>query len=752
MTVNSSLNAYSDCTIEGHSSVSEPPETPAPVFAVRAFKTALFGTPHLDYSKEGKPEPLVQSKRAERDEISAEEMFPAIVKRTSQTPKSHNTAMPKQDLFASPTKGILLTPGTGATRRKTVSFGALAIDGCGISDLAKSEEVLGTTASNTSDLWDLRDCNSDRHGQTKLTETLFKARNEMAAKQQPVEIADCRAPTLQDRLSHVRLTDGVHGNGSETVVEETIDVNKPCSRSGQHWKAEYEKYQEKSNQEMKKIIRYSQVAKSYAAKKDTEAMDLGEKLRKQLVEVAAMESKVAELAAQLATGSSQGRDESFHTGKLVNELAEQTALAMRYKQKAERNKAAILAKGSAIMAMDSPERDSDGLENQADPPGSAIDRGELSHQLKQMTFLRRELARFQCTVTAAEDKAAKLEEENLALKKKLARVKDEMGSYEIRRCAREEKHKQREKKLEAQKLEYKKRLAQMQVQLEYGKVLRSGEQRVRAEQKGPGETNDSLPKSSIPPDTHGSKEAEGRDGTAHNGEASKIVTESPRTLNGAPKASQDIENTEAELTAKYGVDIWVVEDEADIGINDSAKATASSQRRAKHQGTGLEKHRANIALKEINHNVIGGPALPKPASPLDRPDMTLEKNHELMVPSPPPILPSPEATISPATKKTYERRATVSSTRPSMVNIACSPAKQFPPRGLRQNAVTLSHPTAAAIDLALCRSSARLSSSRASSLRSTLPPDRAAAAKARLERRNADKRRLKEKGKENARP
>ncbi|KAL9099585.1 MAG: hypothetical protein Q9187_009476, partial [Circinaria calcarea] len=41
-------------------------------------------------------------------------------------PNFTNTIKPKPDLFASPAKGILLTPGTAAVRRKTVSFGTLA--------------------------------------------------------------------------------------------------------------------------------------------------------------------------------------------------------------------------------------------------------------------------------------------------------------------------------------------------------------------------------------------------------------------------------------------------------------------------------------------------------------------------------------------------------------------------------------------------------------------------------------------------
>lgn len=729
---------------EGQSYASEPPETPAPVFAVRAFKTALFGTPHPDFCEQIDQKPLVQPKSAEDDnEIPLEEESPLKSRRISPILKTLGTPMAKQDLFASPAKGILLTPGTGATRRKTVSFGALTIDACGKSGLGKSIEVSGVTSGDASDLWDLRDSNSDQRGQTELTKTLFKARNEIATKKGPGEATETRPSTSQEWSSYDREKD----KNSKMDVDETIDLNKPCSQSGQHWKAEYEQYHEKSNREMKRIIRYSQVAKSYAARKDTEAMDLGEKLREHSIKVTSMEAKVARLAAQLATGVSQDGDEASHAEKIVSELAEQTALAMRYKQKAEKYQGRIRAKRSGGKAINPLEPDSDDFEAQVASDRDAIDGRETPHQLQEMASLRDELGKFRRRVTAAEDKVARLEEENATLKKSLARVKESMGSYEIRRRAREEYHEQKEAKLKAQKLEYKKHLAQTQAELDQHKVPQLCGQRVSKERKDLREDIEPLSKSSR------LGESGMDDGIGHKNRASEKGTIGPRQPSQASTAANEIESTSAKLKAKQAIDIWSLEGEGDVRMESVAKASGSPKRQDKRYDTEQDMNKAMLALKEVVHNVVKGTAFPDPASPSENPNtvLYLEKTHDAINSSLPPVLPSPEAPIQSTFQEIRDRK--VSSPRPSIVNFASGPSKLFAPGRVRQNAVTSSHRTTAAIDLAIRRSgSARIPSSRASSLRSTLPPDRAAAAKARLEQRNSEKRRQQVKEKENARP
>jgi hypothetical protein len=85
---------------------AELPETPAPVFAARALKSAIFGAP------DPQEDETFYEGEDESEDIT-----------TQDTAQGMSRSM-------SPTKpqGILLTPGTGTTRRKTVSFGNEVVD------------------------------------------------------------------------------------------------------------------------------------------------------------------------------------------------------------------------------------------------------------------------------------------------------------------------------------------------------------------------------------------------------------------------------------------------------------------------------------------------------------------------------------------------------------------------------------------------------------------------------------------------
>ena len=114
---------------------TEPPATPAPLFAVRAFRSALFGAPEEAPLNEAEG---VRNGRATAGSLaaSAENVAvpsqDAILKSAAPVPRHDLKRMAtQQQSLPSPTKptGILLTPGVGASRRKTVSFGFPASDG-----------------------------------------------------------------------------------------------------------------------------------------------------------------------------------------------------------------------------------------------------------------------------------------------------------------------------------------------------------------------------------------------------------------------------------------------------------------------------------------------------------------------------------------------------------------------------------------------------------------------------------------------
>jgi hypothetical protein len=215
----------------------EPPDTPAPQFAVKAFKQALFGTPA--------PPERSPAKKIEK-------------KTKSEAPNSTNTVLPppkENALSTSPSKqpgGILMTPGTASKGRKTVSFGAHVVDnegkrgGTGRSGIPN--DCPGKFPSPWTPGTELQkvDPASDTRPRTKLTAALYNARSTGQSGQKPKAKDD---------------------------ADITMDMGTPRSESGKYWKEQYETYAERSQKEVKKLLVKQQIAKNYAKKKDTEAME-----------------------------------------------------------------------------------------------------------------------------------------------------------------------------------------------------------------------------------------------------------------------------------------------------------------------------------------------------------------------------------------------------------------------------------------------------------------------------------------------
>ncbi|KAL8741145.1 MAG: hypothetical protein Q9190_006215 [Brigantiaea leucoxantha] len=445
----SSLQAY---LTEGQSSIEEP-ETPAPVFAVRAFKTALFGTPaprrHNESS--GKVEapaqqhPRVQVLSHPRAEENKEE-------------KRDGTPLEKKiDPPISPAKGILLTPGTSITRRKTVSFGSLA-GGDGQKKLESTVAIAPSAHDfeKTPVIVAGSDAKDEKpQQQTNLTKAQFQAQLDAS------KIRLSRQTALELEQQDKRRFDvgiDIKTPPNETEVEQpsgeaTIDLSRPCSKSGRHWKAEFEKYHKKSGREMKQIIKYGQTVKAYAERKDQEATALNEKLKHELQRCAAMEAKVSSLATKLAASRDQGTCSTADQHKLVSDLAKQTALAIRYKQKAERYRAAASkqryqskkAGDESRFAYD--KEDTVNLITEVDEIANPLIQDREPEGEKE----KRELTQYQDQISVAEEKAAKLESENSKLKDMLRRVKKEMKNYDNRRQRQESGFKRQTEKLQDEK-------------------------------------------------------------------------------------------------------------------------------------------------------------------------------------------------------------------------------------------------------------------------------------------------------------
>jgi len=534
-----------------------------------------------------------------------------------------------------------------------------------------------------------------------LTRTLIELSKQKRTKEQTSAGTDVQEKIDEYAPSIDFRTDSVMGANADV----TVDLNQPRSRSGQHWKTEYDQYHRRSNREMRKIIKYGQNVKSYAVKKDSEATSLREKLKKGLAKLAATEAKVKKLATELSNAQFQGPNGESDQSRLVSELAQQTSLTIKYKQRADQFRAVLQEQGS-------PET--------FEEPQKNLDAEGKSDALSEVASIRVNLDTLRATATAAENQATKLEKENAALKHSLARVKEEMMSYETRRQAREERLQKREAKHKAAREECERRLAQLTI--DHENLLQvSGElpvvdimAEVQSIQKEAGMQD--LYESQTAPEAN---------------RVHKNDIENAQPLQSDEQGSTPYLSPRKRRLQKPTVDIWTL----------SSPREDENQAPSSKEPTELPpfsvKHEIHRTLKEIDQNLI-----PKQQSEITQHLEFLSSKPKMSSQMSAPILPQLSSTMPSATRRMHNRRTTISSPRPSMISLAPSPAKLLQPSQTSKienmgpkPSVTTTGRSASLISRAGSRKNT-MGSGRVSSL----SLERAEAAKARLARRSAEKR------------
>ncbi|KAL8779086.1 MAG: hypothetical protein Q9213_007114 [Squamulea squamosa] len=625
--------------------VDEPPETPAPVFAVRAFKTALFGTPHPNQSQET----VVQhSPRAK-----------FLTPKTGN--KTHTLRAQRTTPLVSPAKGILLTPGTATTRRKTVSFGSL-----------EKSNILAAGASPT------KSEAEDIVVQPDRAKDSFKAQLDIS-KQRLREHDLSTDATTSDVLvlDTVKQHEGspVQLDIGNTTADVTVDLTKPRSQSGQHWKAEYERYQKNSDRELRKVIQHGQKVKSYAEKKDTEATELQGKLKRELAKCAAMETKVSKLATQLANKKKIGTEGSGEQEALINDISRQTALAVRHKQKAERYRTAIKQQKSSSLGHDYDEDSKEAEDSTTDALSMNIPAADDAKGDSELSSLRAELCAFRLKLSIAEEKAAKLEATNAKLTKNFLRVKDEMNNYDARRIRKETRLKERIELLVAEKDASEAKFKHLAT--EHEDLLR------RIDEPLLESNRDSInsKRSSVLPGEH----RKSRLATILDRPTEHAIN----TVSTADSEARSTQHAQKAASRVPAIDIWTT---------DSPSATGDMTPPAAEPAINLSSiavsEATHEALREIDRNSVSEHQSVN-GFPPDTPRPTLE-HLATMDSHLQPDFPSSGPTS--AAKRMAERKNTIASPRPSMVSLASSAGR---------------------------------------SRIGELPPDRAAAAKARLAQRKS---------------
>jgi len=728
--------------------VEDAPDTPAPQFAIRALKSAFIGTP---YAKQSIKRSLYQTDSKEAVEIDKAEAHPGS-KEGQGSPSGRRRRL-KNDLLSSPAKGILVTPGTAANKRKTVSFGDFAVGAKDRFDLftgpiiaaANQEESTAIRVIATESL-------RDQEVQSSLTKLSFETQLE-ASKRRIGRDAKTQNNVVDAKPAEGRGPPGANtasqGIPQEQVRDMTIDLNVPFSRSGKHWKGEYDQYHRKSNREMRRLIQHGQTIKSYAQKKDSEATGLYQKLDKELAKVASMEARVSELAVELANVRSRGAHENIDPSQLMTDLAKQTATAIKSKQKAERYKAALRAYDVAeaspgdndecvpIMLPNSPKA----LEKQVESP--------------EMIMLRSELSNLRSALDIAEDKATKLQSENLALKHKMARVKVEMLSYEQRRLAREERLARKQAKLLAAKEASEAKLEELRVDHQQlrRKHQTSANERMQ-DQRSPIwraeslQEEDELPmvaqaqhvaprNSSVIPDQQGLPASLGeRHAALAPGRRLNQPRERAKSPIGRPRSSlvrngwppSEKKHLDDEKTREPRANVALTSQDSSLNIwtynasGDLLDDTLPSAGTPKDSDFSLLRRSTHAALQEISQNNIS-----EQKSNDQLPAAQVGAASKVTGPAPT----THKLALSSAVRRMHSRRSMIASPRPSFLSMAPSAQKPDTQRARPDS----SH-------ISLDGKSTLLSTgTRTSSMgsRRALPPDRAEAAKKRLEAKRGEK-------------
>jgi hypothetical protein len=426
------------------SKLPEPPETPGHVFAIRAFKSALFGTPGADEDDE---KIASQPNKSDHQRSKSDSIKLAPTEITTDLKPASDDA--NNNPSGSPTKSILVTPGT-ALRRKTVSFGESVIDNEGKRPGSASKPVKTppNPSGNLSIQWMSGSSDGSGKPRSKLTQTLMNARDNASKNSEAANADETSGGTKSDTTSQSK----------EALDNEdlTINLEDPHSESGKYWKTEFDNYRVRTNREIKKLIHYRSIAKSYARKKDSEALRLADKLKEEEEKVAEMERQVSRLASSMVGDQSTSNKEH-----LVQDLTKQTALALQYKQQATSLRKAlekhdVVTDATNITAKKKEESLS--TNPTAELHKTQQELKQANSKIEEMQRQQSELSTLQNLAQSSEKKAQALEQENKTLKQTLARVKQEMSRYEGRRKDKETRLKQREARLEQRIQEYREKL------------------------------------------------------------------------------------------------------------------------------------------------------------------------------------------------------------------------------------------------------------------------------------------------------
>lgn len=298
-----------------------------------------------------------------------------------------------------------MTPGTGTARRKRVSFGrdVKACTNGDINPLALNPN--GAVARKKTAIQQrLEESRATKSKTIPELSAIKETREEALTK--PTEPAE-------EEFDEEEEEEDEEWEDDVCVHDVTVDLNEPHSKSGKYWKSEFTKYTDDARAEMEKLVKYKHLAKRYAEKKDAESLDLNQKLKEEQGKVAKMEKKIKEMASQVTDKRRRGSDTD--DAALVKKLAETTALAVQYRDQVKELEAFLqeqddLGPGKAHRR---PINTSPRTEQTLLEVNRELRRARK--ELKEMNSLREEVERLKSDLLFAQQRANKSGEENKRL-------------------------------------------------------------------------------------------------------------------------------------------------------------------------------------------------------------------------------------------------------------------------------------------------------------------------------------------------
>jgi hypothetical protein len=687
----------------------------------------------------------------------------------------------------SPTKppGILLTPGTATTRRKTVAWETAVVD--------NEEKAVGKSGIPS-------DCpgkfpspwtpkvngESSQLRKTALTKTLEAARQGKSRKSSgrknndlptPKPLKDFDLPAIKEAQGEFEFVDSKVQSSSWTLpssVESnngdmTIDLNDPHSQSGRYWKSEYERYHTEAKAQMQKLVKYKQLAKSYAKKKDGEAIDLGEKLKEEQQKVSIMEEEINALLEQVAERNNVGEDES---PTLMRDLARQTSITVQYRDKVDQFQMALQERNAELNGQkieDEPRFASPRTAQTLIDTSTELKKARK--QLEEMSSMRAEMHSLRLDLQAAEKKASRLQDENTKLSGDLSRVNSELKRIK-RQDSADGSVERRDDSFQKLKEDYdllkemaksQRRDAENLLKQRHDQVV--GLKREIGSLKAAEKSTIDQVKPNLRLENNGGMQVSNKHEVLIAAEFKGISTypaelisldtpenDGPRRR--VPTHTRLETNKRGRPLSRDGDSI--LDSKIPVLERPIMKLRKSEVKDVAKSGdlppsNVLVHRKSQPVLGEITNNINAIAERPFPpygkvqGNPITGSNLQ-ERFLNLSLPSTAPVSPSLESTLNQGSHQAARATREVISPRPSMFNIASSPPKQVLPRPRSSENSTFTKNTNN-------HSSSRLGSINSTRPRIALPPDRAAAAKARLEQkrlenRHNDKKELQEIGDE----